>query len=80
MMKVISLQFSYWLQRSVIDADNFEERIATLMRALDLLLAFYDLHNFAGIIEVLSALESSAVYRLEHTFNLALRVQTYSVA
>ena len=67
-------QFSFWLARSLIDLENLEERAAAFYRVFDLLVTFHQLHNFSGIVGAVSALESSAVFRLELSYDMAYRV------
>lgn len=56
-----------WFMRCIVDTDNFEERVAVMMRIVEIMVMFHDLNNFSGIFEVSSALGSAAVHRLEHT-------------
>nr|XP_053641752.1 son of sevenless homolog 2-like [Cherax quadricarinatus] len=56
-----------WFMRCIVDSDNFEERVAVMMRVVEIMVMFHDLNNFSGIFEVSSALGSAAVHRLEHT-------------
>lgn len=50
-----------------MDSDNFEERVAVMMRVVEIMVMFHDLNNFNGVFEVSSALASAAVHRLELT-------------
>lgn len=68
-------QFSFWLARSLIDLENLDERAAAFYRVFDLLVVFYQLHNFSGIVGAVSALESSAVYRLELSYDMAYKAR-----
>ncbi|XP_031567931.1 son of sevenless homolog 1-like isoform X2 [Actinia tenebrosa] len=57
-----------WFEKSLCEMANLEERVAVLRRIIDILSVFQELNNFNGILEVVSALNSSPIYRLQHTF------------
>eukprot|EP00794_Sanderia_malayensis_P019912 gene19912-21859_t len=63
-----SNKITYWFEKSIIDASNFEERVAIMSRIIEVLLVFQDLNNFNGMMEVVSALNSAPVFRLHLTF------------
>ncbi|XP_047480152.1 son of sevenless homolog 2-like [Penaeus chinensis] len=58
---------THWFMRCIVDCDNFEERVAVMMRVVEIMVMFHDLNNFNGVFEVSSALASAAVHRLELT-------------
>ena len=64
---VCVLQVTRWFMRCIVDTENFEERVAVMCRIVEIMVMFQDLNNFSGIFEILSALGSAAVHRLEHT-------------
>lgn len=42
-------------------------------RIIEVLQVFQELNNFNGVLEVVSAMNSSPVYRLDHTFEVSGR-------
>ncbi len=60
------------MEKCIIEAENFDERVAVMCRILEMMIVFQELNNFNGVLEVISALHSSPVHRLKHTFDVRI--------
>lgn len=60
---------SNWIIRSILEAKHLEERVDVLLHFLEVLREMSTLNNINGMMEVISALNSSMIERLKYTWN-----------
>ncbi|XP_017859715.1 PREDICTED: protein son of sevenless [Drosophila arizonae] len=58
-----------WIEKSIMEAENYDERLAIMQRAIEVMMVMLELNNFNGILSIVAAMGTAAVFRLRATFN-----------
>ena len=66
-----------WYKRNILEAENLQERVATVARILEMMVIFMELNNFNGVLEVAAAMTSAPIFRLKHTFARVAREHSH---
>ena len=60
----MSFQFTLYLEKLIVEADNIEERMAVIQRTLEIMVVLLEYNNFNGVIAITAVMNSSSVHRL----------------
>ncbi|ALC39547.1 Sos [Drosophila busckii] len=58
-----------WIEKSIIEAENYDERLAMVQRAIEVMMVMLELNNFNGTLSIVAAMDTASVHRLRATFN-----------
>lgn len=58
---------SYWLRKCIVEAEDFDHRVAIFLRAIEIMIVLNKFNNFTGLLIIGSAIESAPIKRLRHT-------------
>ena len=60
---------SKWIASEILREDNLKTRVAVLKHAIDIAYKCLALNNFNAVMEIISGLHTSALFRLKQTWN-----------